>query len=176
MNTIRLVRPSIAFREQYLEFYKDWVDSGEDIIPWTVEKDPEDFEAFLEFLYAEDSEEKLTTPGWVPHSTYWLVIENDILIGAVNFRHRLNEHLLNCGGHIGFGIRPSYRRQGYGDSLLSGTLQIAKAAGLESVLMVCDADNIGSEKTIIKHGGKFESLFTEPNGNVIKRFWISLIE
>jgi hypothetical protein len=28
------------FREQYLSFYRDWLDSGEDIIPWVVEKKP----------------------------------------------------------------------------------------------------------------------------------------
>ncbi|MEK3726131.1 GNAT family N-acetyltransferase [Paenibacillus sp. FSL H8-0034] len=172
MPTIRLVKPSMEYREAYLSFYDDWISSGEDIVPWVVEKDPSDFTAMLESLYSEDSEEKLTNPHWVPHSTYWLMNEDNLLVGAANIRHRLNLKLMNSGGHIGYGIRPSYRRKGYASALLARTLQITKAMGLDKVLLVCDKDNIGSEKTILKHGGVFESEFVMDDGNIIKRFWI----
>jgi predicted acetyltransferase len=164
----------MEFREQYLLFYEDWKSSGEDIVPWVVEQDPSNFETLLEFLYSEDSEEKLTNSAWVPHSTYWLMNEENRLVGAVNIRHRLNEKLLNGGGHIGYGISPSFRRRGYASALLSQTLEIAKKLSLDKVLLVCDKDNVGSEKTILKQGGIFESEFTEDDGNIVKRFWISL--
>lgn len=174
MVGVRLVRPSMEHREQYLEFFKDWINSGEDIVPWVVEKDPSDFAAYIDFLYSQDTEEKLGDSGWVPHSTYWLINDGDVLVGAVNIRHRLNRHLLNCGGHIGYGIRPAYRQRGYAGNLLFQSLQITKAMGLDKVLLVCDKDNIGSERTIRKNGGVFESEFTEDNGNVVKRLWIDL--
>lgn len=170
----RLVRPSVEYQEQYISFYEDWIFSGEDLVPWVVEKDPGDFKKMVEFLYSEDSEEKITDPNWVPHSTYWLMNEQDVLVGAVNIRHRMNQKLLNCGGHIGYGIRPSYRRKGYASALLFHALQIAKSMGLSRVLLVCNAGNIGSEKTILKHGGQFESEFIEENGNIVKRFWIDV--
>lgn len=43
MHTVRLVKPSMEYRESYLSFYDDWISSGEDIVPWVVEKDPSDF-------------------------------------------------------------------------------------------------------------------------------------
>ncbi|CAM3958493.1 GNAT family N-acetyltransferase [Paenibacillus alkaliterrae] len=153
---------------------KDWISSGEDIVHWVVERDPSDFEKFLEFLYSENSEEKLTNPNWVPHSTYWLLNEENVLAGAVNIRHRLNQKLLNCGGHIGYGVRPSHRRKGYASAMLFQALNITKKMGLDIVLLVCDKGNIGSEKTILKNGGVFESEFTEDDCNIVKRFWIGL--
>ncbi|SFM22664.1 Predicted acetyltransferase [Paenibacillus sp. 1_12] len=172
MNKIRLVRPSMEYRELYLSFYDEWKSSGEHIVPWVVRKDPSDFKVLLESLYSEDSEEKLTNPSWVPHSTYWLLNEENLLVGAANIRHRLNEELMNSGGHIGYGISPSHRRKGYASALLAQTLHIMKAMGLNRVLLVCDKGNIGSEKTILRHGGVFESEFIEDDGNIVKRFWI----
>ncbi|GAA3401270.1 GNAT family N-acetyltransferase [Paenibacillus hodogayensis] len=173
-SRVRLVRPAEEYREQYVSFYEEWRSSGEDIVPWVVERAPDDFTAMLDFLYAEDSEEKLFTPGWVPHSTYWLVDEGDQVVGAVNIRHRLNEKLLNSGGHIGYGIRPSARRKGYASVLLRFALQKTKELGLDKVLVVCDKENTGSEKTILKNGGRLESEYRDEDGNVLRRFWIEL--
>lgn len=171
---LRLVEPSADYRSAYMAFYEEWIDSGEDIVPWTVEKEPEDFDAFLAFLYAEDSEEKLTNRSWVPHSTYWLIDGQEQVVGAVNIRHRLNEKLRNSGGHIGYGIRPSARGRGYAKRLLALALDKTRALGLDRVLVVCDAGNVASERTILSGGGVRDDDFTEPDGNVIRRFWIDL--
>ena len=37
--------------------------------------------------------------------------ERDILVGAVDIRHSLNEALLLDGGHIGDGVRPSVTKE-----------------------------------------------------------------
>ncbi|MCR2803486.1 GNAT family N-acetyltransferase [Paenibacillus soyae] len=176
MGEARLIEPHVAYREAYMTFYRDWIASGESIVPWVVEKDPSDFEAYVAFLYSEDTEDKVTREGFVPHSTYWLVNEEDEIVGAVNFRHRLNRKLLESGGHIGYGIAPSHRRQGYARKQLAEALKIAKAKGLDRVLLVCDAGNEASERTILGAGGRFESLFTMEDGETVKRFWIRLEE
>lgn len=92
--------------------------------------------------------------------------------GAVNIRHRLSEFLFNAAGHIGYGIRPSERRKGFATVLLQLSLIEAKKLGIEDVLVVCDAGNVGSEKTIINNGGKPDTDFIEDDGNIIKRYWI----
>ncbi len=176
MRTPRLIKPSMDYREEYLVFYEDWIASGEDIVPWVVERDPSDFCEYLDFLYSQDSEDKVSHPDWVPHSTFWLLNEDNRIVVATNIRHRLNQKLLNCGGHIGYGIAPSHRRRGYANELLSQALKITWTMGLEAVLLVCDKVNLGSEKTIMKNGGVFESEFIEEDGNIVKRFWIHLIE
>jgi hypothetical protein len=48
--------------------------------------------------------------------------------------------------------------------------------GIDKVLVVCDADNIGSARTITKNGGFEDVCFTEKDGNVVRRFWIDFKE
>lgn len=170
-NKVTLVKPTINLKKQYLEFYQEWKDSGEDMVPWVIEKDPTDFQAMLSFI--ENNSKGVNLPsGWVPDSTYWLVDAGQNVVGAVNIRHSLTEALLNAGGHIGYGIRPSARRKGFATKILALSLEKTKELGIDRVLVVCDKGNIGSEKTIIKNGGKPDEDFIEENGNIIKRYWI----
>lgn len=46
-------------------------------------------------------------------------IERNIIVGAVNIRHYLNESLLLNGGHIGDGVRPSERRKGVATKMIA---------------------------------------------------------
>lgn len=169
---LSLVRPTVDLKEEYLDFYQEWVESGEDMIPWVISKDPSDFEAMIQFLSNNEKGEGIPE-NWVPDSTFWLVVDGKV-IGAVNIRHRLTEKLLKCGGHIGYGIRPNERRKGYAKQMLAFALQKAKELGIEKALVVCDEGNIASEKTILKNGGVPDSKFVEEDGNVIHRFWIQL--
>jgi predicted acetyltransferase len=172
-TAVNLVMPSIELREPYLAFYEDWIHSGEDMVPWVISKDPSDFGKMLQFL--DENDRGLNIPeGWVPSSTYWLVAEGSKVVGAVNIRHRLTDGLMNSGGHIGYGIRPSERRKGYAVKLLSQALHKAGELGIDRALVVCDAANVASEKTIRANGGIEDSSFTEEDGNIIKRFWITV--
>jgi predicted acetyltransferase len=170
-NKVSLMQPSVELKEQYLPFYKEWKESGEDMIPWVIAKDPSDFEAMLQSLH--DNENSVNIPeGWVPSSTYWLVTADSAVVGAVNIRHRLNEKLLSSGGHIGYGIRPSKRQKGYAGEMLKLALLKAKELGIVRALVVCDAINTASERTIRKNGGVEDDQYIEEDGNVIRRFWI----
>jgi predicted acetyltransferase len=166
---VYLVKPTIELKSGYLSFYQEWKESGEDMIPWVISKDPKDFQGMIKFLLDSEKDENIPE-NWVPCSTYWLVNDNKKVIGAVNIRHRLNDSLFNSGGHIGYGIRPSERRKGFATQLLSLSLVKAKELGLHEVLVVCDSNNIGSAKTILNNGGVPDSNFIEKNGNIIKRF------
>lgn len=171
MNNLKLVKPRLELKNEYLSFYQEWKESGENMVPWVISKDPSDFQGMLKSL--SDNEKGIGLPeGWVSDSTFWLVNDYNRLLGAVNIRHRLTEQLFNAGGHIGYGIRPSERRKGLATILLQLSLIEANRLGVKDVLVVCDAGNIGSEKTIIKNGGEPDSDFIEDDGNVIKRYWI----
>ncbi|MFJ7725107.1 GNAT family N-acetyltransferase [Neobacillus sp. NPDC097160] len=168
---VYLTRPTIELKSEYLSFYQEWKESGEEMIPWVISKDPSNFQEMIQFLL--DSEKGINLPeNWVPDSTFWLVNELNKVVGAVNIRHRLTDKLFNCGGHIGYGIRPSERRKGYSTKLLSLSLEKAKELGIHKVLVVCDESNIGSKKTILNNGGVSDTDFIEEDGNIIKRFWI----
>ena len=168
---VHLIKPTEDLESEYLEFYHEWQDSGEDMIPWVIARDPADFPSMVQFLL--DNEKGVNIPkGWVKDSTYWLVNDNKKVLGVVNIRHGLTEKLFNIGGHIGYGIRPSERRQGYATKILAYSLEKTKELGIEKVLVVCDAVNIGSARTIINNGGVEDVSFTEEDGNVVRRFWI----
>lgn len=117
----------------------------------------------LEYAYPRD--------GKVPDSVFFLYDDmEDIMIGAINIRHYLNENLINSG-HIGDGIRPSQRRKGYGTKMIAMSLEKCKELNIDRVLMVCDKTNIGSAKTIINNGGILENEIEE-DGHIYQRYWI----
>jgi len=171
MAIVFLVKPQLDLKQEYLSFYQEWLDSGENMVPWVISKDPANFEEMLQFL--SNNEQGIGLPqNWVPDSTYWLINEDKRVVGAVNIRHWLTESLSNVGGHIGYGIRPSERRKGYATKLLKLSLSRAFELGINRALVVCDSDNIASEKTILKNGGVPELDYIEEDGNIIKRYWI----
>lgn len=85
---LQLVKMSEKFKPQLLDMMDEWTKTGETIIPWAIRKvDYHDFDAYLKSL--EESEPK---EGYVPASTFFAYDrERDILVGAVDIRHSLNE-------------------------------------------------------------------------------------
>jgi len=105
---------------------------------------------------------------WVECSFFWIA-DGDEVVGFLALRHRLNEWLLNEGGHIGFSVRPSRRREGHAHQALKLALPGAKRLGLDRVLLTCDEDNDGSRLTIEGNGGVYED---SRNGK--RRYWIAV--
>lgn len=171
MGIAELVRPSWDYRDAYISFYEEWLQSGEDMVPWVIKREPYAYREMLRFL-EEGERPELVPPNFVSHSTYWLLDKTGRIVGAANLRHTLNDKLLRSGGHIGYGIRPSERGRGYASELLRLTLERARERGIGRVLVVCDRGNAASERVIVKNGGLLESELTEENGNVVRRFWI----
>ena len=95
------------------------------------------------------------------------------MVGAVNIRHYLNEHFLAYGGHIGDGIRPSERRKGYATQMIGLALEECRKMGIKKVLMVCDRNNMGSAKSIMKNGGIPENELLEGD-KIVQKYWIDL--
>ena len=110
----------------------------------------------------------------VRQSQFWL-FRADRLLGSSRLRHRLIPRLERDGGHIGYEIRPSERRLGFGSALLGLTLQEAKAIGLPRVLLTTEPTNLGSIRIIRNNGGVFTDTSVSPNtGRTMNRYWIEL--
>ncbi len=168
---LRLIKPNIDFKNEYLNMISEWKEYGEELIPWSLNLDTVDFNLFVKNL--NQYSEGIGLPdGFVPCTTFWLVNnEKNNILGAIEIRHWLNDYLKFRGGHIGYGIRPSERKKGYASNMLSMSLQYCKAIGLSKVLITCLKNNIGSAKTIIKNGGILDSEDID-NGEVFQRYWI----
>lgn len=108
--------------------------------------------------------------GFVPGTTFLYMLDKEI-IGIVNIRHCLNDYLLNAGGHIGYSIRPQYRKQGYATKMLKEALKFCEEWEIPPVLVTCDEDNIASRKTIEKCGGVLENKYISGEETIL-RFWI----
>lgn len=131
---------------------------------------------FTDYLQAQqEMKHEKTVPFKLVPATGLFAFEGEVIVGKVNFRHRLNEFLLNVGGHIGYGVLPEFRGKGYASQMLKDTLGFARNMGLDRVLVTCDENNLPSEKVILKNGGVFENMFDPNDGNPKKkRFWITL--
>lgn len=172
VQNLRLIKPTDILEKEYLDMILEWEQSGEELIPWSLNLDTANFNLMIKNLngYVEG----INLPeGFVKFSTYWLVNENNKILGAIEIRHRLNDFLSFRGGHIGYGVRPTERMKGYADIMLSLALKDCKNIGLSKVLITCLKDNIGSYKTIIKNGGILESEDID-NEKVFQRYWINL--
>lgn len=170
--SVKLITPTTELEHEYLDMIEEWKAQEDRLIPWVLGFDASDFPALIENL-ENCSKGTGLQEGLVEHSTYWLVNEDNRVLGAVNIRHRLNEKLLQNSGHIGYGIRPSERRKGNASEALRQALDIAKSMGIGSALIVCDKKNTASAKTIQKNGGILENE-VEKDGELMQRYWIDI--
>lgn len=172
---VRLIKLTKEYYDELSKMIDEWKLDQEinhtNHSPWAIFKnDYHDFDYYLEHL-----EHKVPLEGKVPDSVFFLLDEErNILVGAINIRHYLNEYLLQYAGHIGDGIRPSERGKGYATEMIRLALIECKKLGINDVLMVCDKDNIASAKSIIKNGGVLENEIVNEKGKIDQRYWIKV--
>ncbi|MGQ0573496.1 MAG: GNAT family N-acetyltransferase [Pseudonocardia sp.] len=118
---------------------------------------------YLELLHRQVTH---PAPGSVAQTTLWWVREDEWL-GRVAIRHRLTAGLRRHGGHIGYEVRPSARRQGHATAMLRAALPAAADLGIARALLTCDPANGASRKVIEANGGV---LVDEPGPEL--RFWV----
>lgn len=171
---LQLSDPIPELRDSYRSLIGEFEAAGEKLIPFPLTYPFDDFDALLARL--ERNSKGIGLPGgFVPNSTFWLVREGNEIVGVSNLRHRLNESLRREGGNIGYGIRPSARRNGFGSEILRQTLVRAWGIGLARVLVTCGKQNFGSVRVILANGGVLESEeFHAERGEVVQRYWIEL--
>lgn len=173
---MELIVPSIKYRESFISAVKEYQENDQagrrDIYELQVEELEKDFSSYIDKVVSESKGLNLKE-GYIPQSTFWLV-DNGEFIGRVSIRHKLTDHLLKIGGHIGYDIRPSKRRMGYGSKILELGLMEAKKLGIEKALITCDVTNTGSRKIIEAKGGVLDTQKLDHNSENKLRFWIDV--
>ncbi|MCX6495818.1 MAG: GNAT family N-acetyltransferase [Rhodoluna sp.] len=124
---------------------------------------------YLEVLSNEFSGTNLKE-GRVP-ATFMIAEIDGELVGRTSIRHELNDFLFSVGGHIGYGVRPNFRRQGYATEILKQSLTYINQLGITEVLVTCRDDNVGSFEVIQSQGGILENK-VEYEGALWRRYWI----
>ena len=170
---LRLVEPAAVYKAAILAAVPELNAAGE----WPIL--PEAFAARFDDMLREIAAAKdpaTAPPGVLPYEDFWLMDE-DTWIGLLTLRAQINEQFLHSGGHIGYVIRPSKRRSGYGTAILRLGLDKARARGLQHVLLTCDETNMGSRKIIEANGGQLENAVVVEGQAALKlRYWINLDE
>ena len=95
------------------------------------------------------------------------------LVGRVSVRHELDTFLAELGGHVGYGVRPAFRRRGHATEMLRQGLVVARAAGVDRVLVTCEEGNAASARVIERLGGTLEDVRADLGGGRKRRFWIA---
>lgn len=106
-------------------------------------------------------------------ATFFVVVVDGEIVGRSSVRHKLNDYLSMFGGHIGYAIRPSFRRRGYASETLRQSLEFIRTQGVTEVLMTADDDNPWSWRIIETHGGVRDTDSVEASGAIIRRYWIN---
>ena len=163
-----LRRPTFADKETILEMMAEFEQSqsAHDGGFW----DAENF-VYEEWLESNQNHEMgINLPeGWVPDIQLVAFEKDGKAVGFLNLRLRLNDFLLEEGGHIGYSIRPSERGKGYAKEALCQGLQVAKGKNIKQALVTCSTENPASRAVILANGGEVEDV-----RNGTERYWIDL--
>ena len=102
-----------------------------------------------------------STAPRLPGYTRWLW--DGEFCGAINFRWQPGTAALppHCLGHIGYGVVPWKRGNGYAKQALSQFLQDVRNEGLPFIEITTDATNLISRHVIEVNGGIFVERFTK---------------
>ena len=174
---IALASPSLSLFDSWSETVAEFGDAhidGAGLEPGqAVDRDA--CSAFIEKaeLYADPD---ATLPdGHVACDYFWITNDGEV-VGFIAFRRELNDWLRSYGGHIGYSVRPSRRRQGIARAALDLVLARARAQGYDRVMLTCDDTNVGSYRTIEGAGGELEDIIDGSAADIptLRRYWIAL--
>ncbi len=163
-----LARPHQRYKESFIEAVKEYI-REEGSVNWHPEILSTRFDEYLTVMRQAEIE---PLAGMVPASCFWLISADQHYLGDVDIRHHLNESLRRYGGHIGYKIRPSERRKGYGTLICRLGIEQARKRQIGDILITCDDDNIGSCRIIEANGGVLRDKIDNGRGVLTRRYWI----
>jgi predicted acetyltransferase len=162
---VELVAPCTRFQESFLRALTNYQAEGRYL---DLDRDQleADFAAYIAKLAAQANPELPVPSRRVPETTLWYVSSSEFL-ARISIRHWLTPRLRRFGGHIGYDVAPTARRQGHATRVLALAIPVARDLGIDQALLTCDVDNIASRKVIETNGGVLHDETTDR-----LRFWL----
>src|SRR4051794_35563949 len=118
MRTPDLVAPTRQCRASFVAALVEFQAEGRylDLDPALL-IDPAAFAVYVDALRSAAAPDPARPPNIIQYTALWYVDRADF-VGRVRIRHELTPALREDGGHIGFDVRPSARRQGHATRML----------------------------------------------------------
>ncbi|RDU23199.1 GNAT family N-acetyltransferase [Anaerosacchariphilus polymeriproducens] len=159
MDAIKLVSPTIEWKDKAINYRKEHFEYGEMIIYGSELFDKiNNYEEWLESV-TKNASPLTVDPNWVLTDTYFAVREKDEkIVGIIDLRHFLNDFLKDFG-NCGYSVRPSERKKGYATEMLRQIIIRAKDCKMKELNLAVEKSNIPSIKTINRNGGVYERSF-----------------
>lgn len=175
---ITLVSPTIAHKEQALEMVAEFEEYGSPINGDGFLSDflrDATYEAWVEQLQTA-SDATTCAVGHAPALTYFGIRESDgRIVGVIDLRLELNDHLRIHGGHIGYAVRPTEQGKHYATEMLKAALKIYKERSVSELLLICSKDNTASAKAITNCGGVLkDEIYSDTYQELLQRYTIHL--
>lgn len=153
----KYIKPNIEYKDDAIDYIKETIEFGSDINGvGGLDRYLDDYEGWL--IYRNKSEECEPSEEKVPGGEYFMVDEENEIIGMCNIRYCLNSKLKERGGNIGYSIRPSKRGNGYNKINLYLALKVCKEKGIKEAMLTAYEDNPASWKTMEALGGKLDRI------------------
>jgi predicted acetyltransferase len=170
-QSLVLSTPTVELVVSYLQFIDEMRAHGDPIWEGMV---PIGGEGAPEFVARLARAETAATPPFVTMTTYWATISGTV-VGRGALRHELTPDLAEFGGHVGYEVRPSYRRGGVATEMLRQILLSEKAKSIGKLLLTCAPANIASNRTIQANGGRLvETRFVQRINRDTNYYWIDV--
>ncbi len=167
-----LTFPDISHQSRYLDMIEEW--KAFEATPTSPRKlfAGENYDEFLQIIKKDLTENQ----KWI-NGTLFFFMHDEKILGAIHIRHTIDHPNLSlewwCGGHIGYGLRPSARGQWLAREMLRLWLIEAQKLGIEKILISAHEDNPASWKTIERVGGEYVRTIDDEGKN-LKVYWINL--
>jgi len=170
---LELRRLEVGLGREYLAMVDEFESAGEGYPYNNIELARRDFAAFVREL--EDEERGVgLPPGVFPQITFVLVLAGRTVLGEIRFRPSVAPAHGPGPDNIGYNIRPTARRKGFGGRQLALVLDEARALGLPGVRLAVEGENPASAAIILKHGGVLLPRPDDAQAVQVALYWIAL--
>ena len=147
---LQFVLPSEIHRADALDYIAEVRSSDGEFDGSAGLGDFDSYDAWLERirLLASDRAEKY---GFYPTLVYF-AYRDGILTGIVSARITDDRFVSVYAGHIGYHVRPSCRKMGYGKQLLEFAVNLCRNRGIHIPVVCTDPGNLPSQRTALSCG------------------------
>lgn len=166
---MKLIEPNISYLVSFRLYMNEYKELNDEMYLYIYAESFGNFKSYIKLLQ-NHSEGRRLPKGWSAYKTYWLVDYNEV-VGVIRIRYNADDLI----GNIGYDIRPSFRGEGYGNSILElGLIKSEEELNMKVFWVSCKAENLASRKIIEKNKGKFQKIVKNKHGDEFYMYKITL--